>query len=135
MLPKPKIIIDNFVKTLFKDHFYGNTFTKIEENLDKITFTKTAMDAGKTVPKYKVTLGIMPSYADTKDGLHIDGVSENRPAANAGIKSGDILTKIGKCEVKEVYSYMDCLSKVNSGEELPVSVLRDGKEVVVMVKF
>lgn len=29
--------LDNFVKTLFKDHFYGNTFTKIEENLDKIT--------------------------------------------------------------------------------------------------
>ena len=100
-----------------------------------LDFTKTKMAQSKAVPKYKVTLGIMPSYADTKDGLHIDGVSENRPAANAGIKSGDILTKIGKCEVKEVYSYMDCLSKVNSGEELPVTVLRDGKEVVMMVKF
>ncbi|MBN8623154.1 MAG: M20/M25/M40 family metallo-hydrolase [Flavobacteriales bacterium] len=103
--------------------------------MEHLDFTKTKMAQSKAVPKYKVTLGIMPSYADTKDGLHIDGVSENRPAANAGIKSGDILTKIGKCEVKEVYSYMDCLSKVNSGEELPVSVLRDGKEVVMMVKF
>ncbi|HCN11968.1 MAG TPA: peptidase M28, partial [Chryseobacterium sp.] len=103
--------------------------------MEHLDFTKTKIAQSKAVPKYKVTLGIMPSYADTKDGLHIDGVSENRPAANAGIKSGDILTKIGKCEVKEVYSYMDCLSKVNSGEELPVSVLRDGKEVVMMVKF
>ena len=103
--------------------------------IEHLDFTKTKMSQSKAVPKYKVTLGIMPSYADTKDGLHIDGVSENRPAANAGIKSGDILTKIGKCEVKEVYSYMECLAKVNSGDELPVTVLRDGKEVTVTVKF
>ena len=29
----------------------------------------------------------MPSYADSKDGLHIDGVTDNRPAAVAGIQS------------------------------------------------
>ena len=101
----------------------------------EIPFTKTKMQQSKAVPKYKVTLGIMPNYADTKDGLHIDGVSENRPAALAGIREGDILTQIGKCEVKEVYSYMDCLSKVNSGEEHPVTVLRNGKEMTFTVKF
>ena len=26
----------------------------------------------------------MPSYADSKDGLHIDGVTDNRPATVAG---------------------------------------------------
>ncbi|MDN5627000.1 MAG: PDZ domain-containing protein, partial [Weeksellaceae bacterium] len=64
-----------------------------------------------------------------------DGVMDNRPAANAGIESGDVLTKIGKCEVKEVYSYMDCLTKVNAGEEHPVTVKRNGVEKVVTVKF
>lgn len=103
--------------------------------LEKIPFTKTKISQSKSVPKYKVTLGIMPSYADTKDGLHIDGVTENRPAAKAGIQSGDILKKIGKCEVTEVYSYMDCLSKINSGDELPVTVLREGKEITVQVTF
>ena len=58
-----------------------------------------------------------------------------RPADLAGIKAGDILKKIGTCEVKEVYSYMDCLSKVNSGDELPVTVIRDGKEMTLNVKF
>ena len=103
--------------------------------LEKIPFTKTKISQSKSVPKYKVTLGIMPSYADTKDGLHIDGVTENRPAAKAGIQSGDILKKIGKCDVTEVYSYMDCLSKINSGDELPVTVLREGKEITVQVTF
>lgn len=101
----------------------------------QIPFTKTKISQSKAIPKYKVTLGIMPSYADTKDGLHIDGVTEKRPAAEAGIQSGDILLKIGKCEVKEVYSYMDCLAKINSGEELPVTISREGKEMTMQVKF
>lgn len=102
---------------------------------NSLPFTKTKIQQGKAVPKYKVTLGIMPSYADSKDGLHIDGVINDRPAAHAGIQAGDILTKIGKCEVKEVYSYMDCLSKLNSGDEVPVSFIHEGKEKTVNIKF
>ncbi len=104
-------------------------------NEKEIPFTKTKVAATKSVPKYKVSIGIMPNYADTKDGMGIDGVIDNRPAANAGILQGDILTKIGTCEVKEVYSYMDCLAKVNSGEEHPVTVKRNGEEKVFTVKF
>lgn len=87
------------------------------------------------MPQFKVTLGIMPNYAETTDGMLIDGVSENRPAALAGIKAGDILKKIGSCEVKEIYSYMECLSKVNPGEELPLTVLRGSEELTMNVQF
>lgn len=101
----------------------------------EIPFTKTKISASKEVPKYKVTLGIMPSYADSKDGMAIDGVMDNRPAAIAGLQQGDIITKIGKCEVKEIYSYMDCLAKINAGEEIPVTVKRGDEEKVFNVKF
>ncbi|MPT31534.1 MAG: M20/M25/M40 family metallo-hydrolase [Chryseobacterium sp.] len=101
----------------------------------EIPFTKTKVAATKAVPKYKVSLGIMPNYADSKEGMGIDGVIDNRPAANAGILQGDTLTRIGKCEVKEVYSYMDCLAKINAGEEHPVTVKRNGEEKVFNVKF
>lgn len=104
-------------------------------NLEKVEFVKTKINAGKTVPKYKVTLGIMPDYTDHGDGLHIDGVTENRPAQIAGIKEGDIITKIGDCEIKEVYAYMNCLAKINSGDELPVTFIRNGETMVVKVKF
>ena len=104
-------------------------------NTSSIPFTKTKISQSKAVPKYKVTLGIMPSYADTKDGLHIDGVTDNRPAANAGILAGDILTQIGDCTITEVYSYMDCLSKLNAGDEKEVTVLRNGEKKVFKVKF
>ncbi len=114
---------------------YAFSLANALEETPEIPFTKTKISQSKSVPKYKVTLGIMPSYADSKDGLHIDGVSDNKPAAKAGIVSGDILTKIGKCEVKEVYSYMDCLAKVNSGDELPVTILRNGETKILTVKF
>lgn len=115
-------------------HYVFNLANGLAE-AENIPFTKTKISQSKAIPKYKVTLGIMPSYADSKDGLQIDGVTEKRPADLAGIRAGDVLIRIGKCEVKEVYSYMDCLSKVNSGDELPVTVLRDGKEMTVNVKF
>lgn len=104
-------------------------------NQDTVTFTKTKINAEKTRAKYKVTLGVMPDYTDHGDGLHIDGVTEGRPADLAGIKEGDVLTKIGTCEIKEVYSYMECLGKINSGDELPVTFKRNGESKTVTVKF
>ncbi|WP_297984524.1 M20/M25/M40 family metallo-hydrolase [uncultured Chryseobacterium sp.] len=100
-----------------------------------VPFTKTKVQQSKAVPKYKVTLGIMPSYADSKDGMIIDGVSENRPAANAGVQAGDVLVGIGKCEVKEVYSYMECLSKQNSGDETTITVRRNGEIKTMPIKL
>jgi S1-C subfamily serine protease len=77
----------------------------------------------------------MPDYTDHGDGLHIDGVTDGRPAQVAGIMEGDIITKIGTCEIKEVYGYMECLGKINSGDELPVTFKRKGELITVTVKF
>ncbi len=104
-------------------------------NTNEIPFTKTKVEAGKKVPTYKVTLGIMPDYTDYGDGLHIDGVTDDRPAAKAGILSGDVLTQIGDCKIKEVYSYMDCLSKLKIGDEREITVIRKGEELKFKVIF
>ena len=104
-------------------------------NQEQLPFTKTKANAAKTRPKYKVTLGIMPDYTDHGDGLHVDGVTEGRPADVAGIKEGDIITKIGTCEIKEVYAYMECLGKLNVGDVLPVTFKRNGETKTVSVKF
>ena len=56
-------------------------------NKENVTFTKTKINSEKKMAKYKVTLGIMPDYAEHGDGLHVDGVTEDRPAIKAGIKT------------------------------------------------
>jgi hypothetical protein len=50
----------------------------------------------------------MPSYADPK--MFAYRWCYHRPAAVAGIVSGDILTQIETAKSPEVYSYMDCLA-------------------------
>ena len=62
-------------------------------------------------------------------------MTDNRPAQLAGIKEGDVITKIGTSEIKEVYSYMEALSKITPGEELEVKFIRDGETKTVKVKF
>jgi len=103
--------------------------------LDQVPFTKTKVNAGKTRPKYKVTMGIMPDYSEHPDGLHVDGVTENRAAQKAGIKEGDVITKIGENTIKDVYNYMESLAKINPGDEVEVVFIRDGASQTVKVKF
>jgi Tol biopolymer transport system component len=105
------------------------------EAFDSVTFLKTKANAGRKAAKYKVTLGVMPDYAEHGDGLHIDGVTEGRPADLAGIESGDIITKIGDCLIKDVYDYMECLSNINPKDIRPVTFIRNGNEQTVSVTF
>lgn len=105
------------------------------QGYEKLEFVKTKADAGRKAAKYKVTLGVMPDYAEHGDGLHIDGVTEGRPADLAGIQAGDVITKIGDCEIKDVYSYMECLSALNPKDVRTVTFKRDGKEHKAEVTF
>ena len=120
--------VKNIVEYVFK-------VTHDIANLEKVEFTKTKVNAGKTRPKYKVTMGIMPDYTEHPDGLHVDGVTENRPAQKAGIMEGDVITKIGATTIKDVYNYMDSLAKINPGEEVEVVFTRNGESKTVKIKF
>jgi membrane-associated protease RseP (regulator of RpoE activity) len=104
-------------------------------NLDAVVFTKTKANAEKIRPKYKVTMGVMPDYSEHPDGMHIDGVTDNRPAQKAGLQEGDVITKIGATNVKDVYSYMEALGKINPGDEVDVTYSRNGTSQTVKVKF
>lgn len=104
-------------------------------NVTEVPFTQTKLDAVKEVPKYKVTLGIMPNYSDDGNGLKVDGVIQNRPADHAGIQTGDIIIKIGDCEIKEVYSYMECLANFSAGDKTTVTFIHDGETKTASIEF
>jgi Peptidase family M28/PDZ domain len=84
---------------------------------------------------FKVTMGVMPDYAYDKKGMRIDGVTDGKPAAKAGIKTGDVIMKIGETEIENVYTYMDVLTKLKKGETAKVVVKRGDKDVVLDVTF
>ena len=79
--------------------------------MDKLVFTKTReISMGKS--SFKVSMGIMPDYTFTGNGVMVDGVSENRPAIKAGIKTGDVIMQLGEYKFSDVQTYMDALNNL-----------------------
>ena len=61
---------------------------------------------------------------DIQNGIYITDVESNSPALEAGLKSGDVIVKIGNAEVSSVSNFNNILSKYQPKEELKVSILR-----------
>lgn len=108
----------------------------IEETMRQPTlpFTKTRSPEGAKV-RFKVTLGVMPDYAFDGKGMRIDGVSEGRPAANAGLMRNDVIIGLGGEEVSDIHGYMKALSRFGKGDSTTVEVNRGGEVLKFTVTF
>jgi serine protease Do len=56
-------------------------------------------------------------------------VVENSPAAKAGVQKGDIITKLAETEINDDQPYLNVLVKLKPNTTVPLTVLRNGKEV------
>ncbi|MBK6341688.1 MAG: M28 family peptidase [Flavobacteriales bacterium] len=101
----------------------------------KLAFTKTEDVSTEDTPRFKVTLGVVPDYLYDGKGMRIDGITEGKPAANAGLKVGDVVVKLGAIDVADMMGYMKALAQFNKGDTAKVKVLRAGKEVETDVTF
>lgn len=86
-------------------------------------------------PKFKVTMGIMPDYAFDGKGVHVDGVTDGKPAALAGIQKGDVIIKMGDIEVTDMQTYMKALAAHKKGDKVEVTVVRGTQNVALTVEF
>lgn len=100
-----------------------------------INYKKTKSGSSRKAPSFKVTLGIIPDYFGDEKGLKIDGVSPGKPAEKAGLEKGDIITKLGDVDVKDMMTYMTALGVFNKGDKTTVELLRDGKAVSLEIQF
>ncbi len=116
-------------------HFIGHLIIKTSLQ-DNLTFTATKDETkDNAASNFKVTLGVMPDYLYSGDGLKLDGTKEGRPGAKAGLKAGDIILQMGKFEIKDIYAYMNALGNFNPGDKTEVTYERDGKKQKTTVVF
>jgi len=101
---------------------------------DKLTFTKTK-DESRDTPRFTVTLGVVPDYLFGGKGMRIDGVTDEKPAAIAGLQKGDVVTQLGDFVVDGMNGYMEALSKFEKGAETTVKVERGDEELTFPIKF
>lgn len=70
-------------------------------------------------------------YRDVVAGAYVKRVVTGGPAEKGGIEKGDIITKIGKTDVKSSFSAL--IQKYNIGESVDITVWRNGDTLVKQV--
>jgi hypothetical protein len=113
------------------------TIAELVSALDKkpkLQFQETKAKEDNT-PRFKVTLGIMPDYTWEGEGVKVDGVTDGKPAAKAGLQKGDIIVELGEMQVKTIQDYMKGLAKFTKGESTTVKVKRDKDEKELTITF
>lgn len=70
---------------------------------------------------------------DVPKGVFVKGLTEGGAAAEAGMKQGDVILKVGNIEVSTVPQLQEQVGKFRPGDRVAVTVLRQGREQVMEV--
>ena len=97
------------------------------------TFAVARTEGASRSTGFRVYLGTIPTYADSSDGLKLDGVREGSPAEKAGLKAGDRVVKLAGRDVRNVYDYTQALSEMKAGQEYEVEVVREGQRLTLKI--
>ncbi len=113
-------------------NYVGDIARSIDRNPQKPTYAvakSSGVMGGRT--GFNVSLGTVPNYADSTDGLLLDGVRDGSPAAKAGLKPGDKVVKLAGKDVRNAMDYTYVLGSMKAGEEYEI-VIKRGDETLTL---
>ncbi|MFQ5628432.1 MAG: M20/M25/M40 family metallo-hydrolase [bacterium] len=110
---------------------------KLDAIEEKPQFTKVeSTERRETRRGFRVYVGTIPDYAETDvEGLKLSGVSSGSPAEKIGLQGGDIITKFGEREIKNIYDYTYALQDFKPGDEIDIMVKRGNEELTFKMKL
>ena len=99
----------------------------------------TALEHGGVVERGYLGVQIQPVTADIAEGLGlknatgaiVDKTMPGTPAADAGLKAGDVITKVNGQVVKDAGDLTRQIGDMKPGDKIELSYLRDGAEKTV----
>lgn len=111
--------------------------SEVSNREDLLTFQESGSKVRRSRGgRMKVTLGVMPDFAgQEKSGLRIDAVTKGKPASQAGMLKGDIITAINGNPVGNIYDYMNRLNTFEEGQTISIDIMREGKPQVLIVQL
>lgn len=79
-------------------------------------------------------LGTIPDYAENAVmGVQLSGVAAGGPAEAAGLKAGDVITKLAGRDLENIYDYVKALDALKIGQEVPLTVKRGTETIELKV--
>jgi len=105
----------------------------IDKSDKRPTYTVAKSESQGRTMGFRVYLGTIPNYADSNDGLKLDGVRDDSPASKAGLKVGDKIVKMAGREVKNVYDYTYALGEMKAGQDYEVEIVRGSERLTLKI--
>lgn len=97
-------------------------------------YVKTARKTETARRRGKVFLGTIPDYAGGDvEGVAISGVVKDGPAEAAGLLGGDVIIGLAGKDVANIYDFVRALNGIKAGEEIDITVTRDGDIVPLRI--
>ena len=107
---------------------------------ERLAFVEASEESGHGRPSgdgggsgYGPWFGSVPDFGEVPEGVKFADVRPGSPAAEAGLRGGDILIRWNDAPVKNLYDFTYALREAEVGEVVAVRVLRDGEEVAADV--
>ena len=113
--------------------FVDRIVLDVDKSDKRPTYTVAKSESQGRSTGFRVYLGTIPNYAETNDGLKLDGVRDDSPAAKAGLKGGDRIVKMAGHEVKNVYDYTYALGEMKAGQEYEVEIVRGSERLTLKI--
>lgn len=116
---------------------YIQTLVIQSDQLPKFDYKQTDTEESGSGSRmnFSVTMGVIPDYVFGGNGMRLDGVTKGKPADKAGLKTGDVITKLDKLRIADVQGYMQALGTFRKGQKVSATYLRDGKEKTTEITF
>lgn len=114
--------------------FVGDIAMAIDTMALRPTFQKvqsSPIAGAGTQRGIRVTLGIVPDYAEAPEGVKISGTRPGSPAEKAGLLGGDIIIRFGGKEIKNLYDLTYLLGERRPGDVVLVALKRGSEELEV----
>lgn len=82
-------------------------------------------EEGQRRANLRAFLGTVPDYAEEVRGVKLSGVAKNGPAAQAGIRGGDVIVSLAGKKIENIYDYTFAIEALKVGQAVQVIVQRD----------
>jgi len=113
---------------------------RIPEDLKRVLGNNMVLEGGllqsSQEPKFRIGLSVEnPEETESEEGLVVERVMEDSPAAQAGIEEGDVIIAINGEEAESFASLQEAVQEAGKADRaLKLKLQRDGKETVLKVK-
>jgi serine protease Do len=121
-----------------KIHVLGNNNGKTHYRIERDAYNDLSPDSGKGLQfwsegdnKEEKTTFLGVTTEDAEDGAKISEVSKGSAAEKAGLKEGDIITKVGSTKIDGPSALSDAIKAKKPKEEVSITYKRDSKESTV----